>query len=124
MSKTLKVFGFTFAGILIVLATYIGLLFYPTIWFANHAEYGNLSVHSDTDFGDEICPILRDIEVALETSEIYDPALKHDIIFGYDNSTFAAIQEYRDGRGVGMANLLLHIPCALGIPSRCEGTEF
>jgi hypothetical protein len=91
----LKIFGFSVGGVLVVLVAYIGLLFYPTIFFANHTEYGSLSVHSDVDFGNEIQPILRDIQAALVTSEIYDPGLKHDIFFGYGNSAFEAIQGIR-----------------------------
>lgn len=93
MRRLLKISGYGFSGFLSLVAAYIALLFYPGILFANAAEYHGITVHSDDDLTG-IEPILRKIEQALETSEIYDAALEHDIFFGYGNSLFTRIQGF------------------------------
>ncbi len=95
MWKILKITGFTLGGVIFVMASYLGILFYPGILFANQVEYKNFTVYSQQDLGGGIEAILDEIEAALVTSEIYDPSLEHDIFFGYGNTTFRIIQDIR-----------------------------
>jgi hypothetical protein len=95
MWKVLKISGFTLGGIVLVIASYLGILFYPGALFANHIEYKNFTVYSQEDLGDGIEVILDNIEAALATSEINDPALEHDIFFGHGNTAFRIIQDIR-----------------------------
>ena len=95
MWKVLKICGFTLGGIVLVVVSYLGILFYPSVLFANHTEYKNFTVHSQVDLGEGIEAVLDDIEAALATSEINDPSLEHDIFFGHGNAAFRTIQDIR-----------------------------
>lgn len=95
LRKALKITGCSFGVVLLVLGSYLGLLFYPGVLFANKVEYKNFTVYSDQDLGSGVEAILRDVEAALETSAIYDPSLRHDIFFGHNNVVFGGIQRVR-----------------------------
>lgn len=95
MKKFLKVSGFALGGILAVIVLYLGLLFYPSVLFANHVEHKNFTVHSQYELDDGIHDILDNIDAAVKTSEIYDATLDHDIFLGHENLAFRMIQGVR-----------------------------
>src|SRR5438477_6027109 len=107
--KALKVVAWSLAGALLLLVTYLGLLFYPGCLFTHTFKYANFTVHSDQDIGMGVEGILRNVDVALKTSTIYDPALEHDIFFGHGNAVFGAIQRSR----AKLVALAIGIPPAL-----------
>ncbi len=95
MWKVLKIGGATLGGVILLLTAYLGILFYPGVLFANQVTYKNFTVYSQQVLGSDIQVVLDDIQAALGTSEIYDPALKHSIFFGYGNAPFRAVQDVR-----------------------------
>lgn len=95
LRKALKIVGFSLGSIFFLFSLYLGLLFYPGVLFANQIEYKNFTVHSDQDLTNLIEPVLKNVETRLETSAIYDPALKHDIFFGQGNALFTSVQRVR-----------------------------
>ena len=94
--KILKLSGYSFGGLLALLAAYFAILAYPGVLFAHSIEYQNFTVHSDNDLAG-IEPILQRVERALQTSEIHVPGLKHDIFFGDGNTPFTMIQHFHTG---------------------------
>jgi hypothetical protein len=109
MRKVVKISGYSLGGLLALLTAYIAILAYPGVLFAHSVDYANFTVHSDDEIPG-IEPILQKVERAVETSEIYDPALKHDIFFGYGNRSFTLMQDVHSslvsraiGRGSGRA---------------------
>ena len=95
MWKVLKIGGLTLGGLTLLIAAYIGVLLYPGVLFANQFEYKNFTVHSQEDLGVGIETILDNIEAAIATSEIYDPALEYDILFGHGNTVFRITEDVR-----------------------------
>jgi hypothetical protein len=92
MKRFWKITGGTLGGVVLIFLSYLGLLIYPSVLFANSVQYNSLTVYSDGDLiGAE--GILRDIERALETSEIYDATISHQIYFGDGNRPFTLIQD-------------------------------
>jgi hypothetical protein len=111
MWKVLNVGGCIVGGLLLLVVAYLGVLLYPGVLFANQVEYKNFTVHSQEDIGDGIETILDDIEAAIVTSEIYDPALEHDIFFGHGNTAFRITQDIRwwiISRVIGLAPALTY----------------
>jgi hypothetical protein len=113
--KLLKIGGLTIGGVLALFSAYLVLLIYPGVLFANSAEYDNLTIYSD-DALNAVQPILESIDRALQTSEINDTTIQHEIFLGYNNSAFKAIQRLRDaistraiGRGCG-------VTCNISLP--------
>jgi hypothetical protein len=95
MWKVLKIGGLTLGGLTLLIASYLAVLLYPGVLFANHIEYRNFTVHSQEDLSDDIETILDEIEAAIVTSEIYDPTLRYDIFFGHGNRAFRITQDIR-----------------------------
>jgi len=95
MWQALKIGGFTLAAVILIVAAYLGVLFYPGVLFAHQIEYNSFKVYSQQEFGQGIEGILDDIETALVTSEIYDASLQHDLFFGYGNRPFGIVQDIR-----------------------------
>ena len=95
MRKVLKIGGMIVGSLIVLLASYLGILFYPGVLFANQIEYKNFIVYSQQNLRHGIEPILDDIEAALVTSEIYDSSLEHSIFLGHANAPFRAIQDVR-----------------------------
>lgn len=94
MRKFLKIAGISIASILIAVGAYVGLLFYPSVLFSHHIDYKNFRVHSEDALDAvRIQQILDDVDAALATSEIYDPAITHNILLGHDNGAFALVQD-------------------------------
>lgn len=93
MRKLLKLSAYGLGGFFSLLVVYLALLVYPGVLFANAAEYNGITVHSDSHLTG-FDPIIRKIEQALATSEIYDPAIEHDIFFGDGNAPFTMIQRF------------------------------
>jgi len=93
--RTLKVTGWSFGGLVLLLGTFIGLLAFPGFLFAHKLEQANLKVYSEEALNDRIEPILREVDRRLTTSEINDPSLTHHIFFGHDAQIFGALQEAR-----------------------------
>src|SRR5687767_13895632 len=96
MRKLLKISGFSFGGFLALLAGYVAILAYPGVLFAHSIEYQNFTVDSDSALAG-IEAVLERVVRALETSEIYDVALKHDIFFGDGNTPFTVLQNFPTG---------------------------
>ena len=96
MRRSLKLSAYGCGGFLALLAAYVAILVYPGVLFAHSVEYHNFTVHSDGDLAG-IEPILQRVERALETSEIYDPALEHDIFFGGGKRLFTLTQHLHTG---------------------------
>ena len=95
LRKTLKVAGWSFGGLLLLLGTFVGLLLFPGFLFAHKLEHGNLIAYSDEDLGKGLEPILREMNARLATSEIDDLSITHRIFFGHDNRMFGALQRAR-----------------------------
>jgi hypothetical protein len=93
--KTLKVAGWAFAAVFLVLATFMGLLAFPGFLFAHKLQLGNLVAYSGEDLGDSINPVLHEVERRLATSEINDLAITHRIFFAHDEQIFGALQNAR-----------------------------
>lgn len=96
MRRLLKISGYGFGGLLALFAAYVAILVYPGVLFAHSVEYHNFTVHSDGNLVN-IEPVLQRVERAIETSEIYDPALEHDIFFGNGKWLFAFTQHLHTG---------------------------
>lgn len=90
--KTKRIIRIILIGILATFIACIGLNLWPGILFTNHIESGNITIHSDHQFSDELEIALHDIKATISTSELYDPSLKHDIYFGYGNRMFSALK--------------------------------
>ncbi|HEU4781369.1 MAG TPA: hypothetical protein VFS58_15920 [Steroidobacteraceae bacterium] len=95
LRKLLKVSGWTFGGLMLLLGTFVGLLLFPGFLFAHKLEQGNLIAYSDEDLSGSLEPVLREIDRRLATSAINDPALTHHIFFGHGNRMFGALQNAR-----------------------------
>ena len=93
MRTLLKTSKYGLGRFLALFVAYVALLVYPGALFANSAQYNGIAVHSDADLTG-VETILRNIERALETSEVYDPTLEHDIVFGHGNAPFTIIQRF------------------------------
>lgn len=92
MKRFLKGAGVAIGGLLLMLCALLALFAYPGVLFANSVQHNNLTVYSNRDLaGAE--GILRDIEAALETSEIYDPTVSHDLFFGEGNRPFTLLHD-------------------------------
>jgi len=93
--KTLKVAGWSFGTLFLLLCIFLGLLLFPGFLFAHRLEHGNLVVYSNQDLGAGIDPILREVDRRLASSEINAPAISHRIFFGHDAPVFGALQRAR-----------------------------
>lgn len=105
LRKTLKVTGWSFGGLFLLLGTFVGLLLFPGFLFAHKLEHGNLIAYSDQDQGKDLEPILREMSGRLASSEIDDRSITHRIFFGHDNRVFRALQRARAGvvyRSIGV----------------------
>ena len=95
LRKTLKVTGWSFGGLLMLLVAFVGLLAFPGFMFAHQLEYRNITVHSDEDLRGSIEPILAKVDEQLASSELYAPSLEYDLFFGHDNLPFRALDRAR-----------------------------
>ena len=93
--KALKITGWSFGSLLVLLAVFVSLLAFPGFMFAHQLEYRNFNVHSDQELGGELSPILARIDAQIAGSELNDPRLEHDIFLGHDNASFRAVQRAR-----------------------------
>jgi len=93
--KSLKVAGWSFGSLAMLLAVFMALLAFPGFLFAHKIERGNLTVYSEREIDANIEPILHDMQQRLAKSEINDPALSHQIFFGDGAKIFGALQEAR-----------------------------
>jgi hypothetical protein len=93
--KTLKVAGWAFGAVFLLLATFLGLLAFPGFLFAHKLEQGNLVAYSGEDLGGSFNPVLHEVERRLATSEINDQAITHRIFFAHGEQIFGALQNAR-----------------------------
>jgi len=96
--RTLKVAGWSFGTLLLLLCIFMGLLLFPGFLFAHKLEHQNLVVYSNEDLSDSMESVLREIESRLATSTIDAPAIKHRIFFGHDAQVFGALQRAHELR--------------------------
>lgn len=95
LRKTLRVTGWSFGSLVVLLGAFIALLAFPGFLFAHKLEQGNLTVYSNEPLDGRIEPILREIDRRLATSAINDPTLAHQIFFGHGAELFGALQGAR-----------------------------
>ena len=95
LRKTLKVAGWSFGSLFVLLVTFVALLAFPGFLFAHKLEQGNLTIHFDEPPDGPMEPILREVGRRLAKSEINDPAQTHHIFFGHDAQLFGALQRAR-----------------------------
>lgn len=95
LRKTLKVSGWSFGSLLVLLVAFVGPLAYPGFMFAHQLEYQNITVHSEENLAGRIEPILARVNAQLAASEIHEPALAHDIFLGFGNDPFRILQGTR-----------------------------
>lgn len=88
LRKTLKVTGWSFGSLLVLLVAFVGPLAYPGFMFAHQLEYQNITVHSEENLAGRIEPILARVNAQLAASEIHEPALAHDIFLGFGNASW------------------------------------
>lgn len=104
--RTLKITGWSFGGLLLLIVAFVGLLAFPGFMFAHQLEYRNFTLHSDENLRGRIEPVLARMDAQLAASEIHDPTLQYDIFFGHDNAAFQALDRARwalvtAGAGIG-----------------------
>lgn len=93
--RALKITGWSFGGLLLLIVAFVGLLAFPGFMFAHQLEYRNFTLHSGQDLRGRIEPILARMDAQLAASEINDPTLQYDIFFGHDNAGFMALDRAR-----------------------------
>jgi hypothetical protein len=95
LGKILKITGWSFGGLLALVAAFVGLLAFPGFIFAHQLEYRNITVHSDEQLRGRIEPILAGMDAQLSASEISDPSLQFDLFLGHDNAAFRVLDRAR-----------------------------
>ena len=95
LRKALKITGWSFGGLLVLVAAFVGLLAFPGFMFAHQLEYRNFTVYSDEDMRGRIEPILAGVDAQLSASELNDPSLRYDLFLGHDNAAFLALDRTR-----------------------------
>ena len=95
LRKALRIGGWSFGGLLLLVVLFVGLLAFPGFMFAHQLEYRNITVHSDEQLRGSIEPILAGMEAQLSASEISDPALQFDVFLGHDNAAFRLLDRLR-----------------------------
>ena len=78
INKKLKISGLL---IILLICTYLGLLVYPNVLFANHHSFKNFEVYSDRKIPIEINDVLEDVLVRIKKSELYESDDRFSIFF-------------------------------------------
>ena len=103
MRKTKKIFNWIFKGLIF---SYVSLIYFPHLLFANKLDYKNFSVyyHSNGINTEELKLVLEKSEKLLEKSELLKKGTSQDIFIcnGYSEFTFFALMS-RKAFGVNYA---------------------
>lgn len=104
--KVLKLIGAFSAAVVAIVLSYFCLLIYPGVLFAEKVTYKNFVVRSNETFGGPaVRRVLDEVDAALRTSEINEPALAHQILLAHDNQPFRTVQNVAWRIGSGNAQL-------------------
>lgn len=95
LRRVLKISGWCFGSLLVVVGAFIGLLAFPGFMFAHQLEHGNIVVHSDADLRGRMEPVLQRVSAQLADSELAAPGLDHHVFLGHGNRPFRILQDAR-----------------------------